>query len=224
MGKKYTYDYPMPSVTVDLVIFRVFNGNLEVLLIQRKHPPYKDFFALPGGYVEQDEDLQDAAARELMEETNLKDVYLEQLYTFGAPDRDPRGRVISVAYFALITSDKEIKAGDDAASASWIKVEVAECGKDVLAFDHGNIFRMALERLRNKIWYTPIAFKLVPNKFTIAQLKVVYEAILGEKLDWPNFRKRLMNRGLLKEASGVAVGTGKKAHRPARLYMLAKKG
>jgi len=212
---EHNYDaskYEKPSVTVDILIFTVRNNGLNVLLIKRKTWPFKDFWANPGGFVEMDESLEETALRELKEETGVENVYLEQLYTFGSPKRDPRTRVISVAYYALVRSDfVKIKAATDAADAKWFPVD----SLPNLAFDHEEIMRYALDRIRNKIEYTNIAFQLLPEKFTLSELQNVYEIILGKKIDKRNFRKKVKEIGLLKPLSENKM---EGAHRPAQLF------
>jgi 8-oxo-dGTP diphosphatase len=205
-----------PAVTVDVVIFSLRDGDLKVLLIRRAAPPFKGKWAIPGGYVHPDEALDEAAQRELEEETGLPDVYLEQLYTFGAPKRDPRGRVITVAYFALVSDDVTVRAGDDAAEAAWHSVyDLPD-----LAFDHAEILSYALQRLRYKLEYTAVGFELLPNEFTLTELQTAYEIVLGEKLDKRNFRRRILEAGILAETSKYREGEGQ--GRPAQLYRYKK--
>jgi 8-oxo-dGTP diphosphatase len=205
-----------PAVTVDVVIFSLRDGDLKVLLIRRAAPPFKGKWAIPGGYVHPDEALDEAAQRELEEETGLPDVYLEQLYTFGAPKRDPRGRVITVAYFALVSDDVTVRAGDDAAEAAWHSVyDLPD-----LAFDHDEILSYALQRLRYKLEYTAVGFELLPNEFTLTELQTAYEIVLGEKLDKRNFRRRILEAGILAETSKYREGEGQ--GRPAQLYRYKK--
>jgi len=208
----YIYEYPHPAVTTDIVIFTIRQDELKVLLIKRALPPFQREWALPGGFVNLDESLEAGARRELEEETGVKGVYLEQLYTFGAPDRDPRERVITVAYYALIPSDKiEIRAASDAEGVSWFGMhEVPD-----LAFDHGHILKAAHERLAAKLEYSTIAFQFMPQAFTLTDLQQVYELILGEPVDKRNFRKRILSLNLITE-TGKERKTG--AHRPAKLY------
>src|SRR5438876_559217 len=190
----YTYKYPRPALTVDCVVFGYDEGELKVLLIQRGLEPFKGRWALPGGFVRVDETLDKAARRELDEETGLKDVFLEQLYTFGAVDRDPRERVVSVAYYALVKlSDHRAKAATDAASAEWFPISKVP----KLAFDHADILATALTRLKGKVRYQPIGFELLPPKFTLSQLQHLYEAVLGSELDKRTFRKNVLSFGLL---------------------------
>ena len=205
-----------PAVTVDVVIFSLRDSDLKVLLIRRAAPPFKGKWAIPGGYVHPDEALDEAAQRELEEETGLPDVYLEQLYTFGAPKRDPRGRVITVAYFALVSDDVTVRAGDDAAEAAWHSVyDLPD-----LAFDHDEILSYALQRLRYKLEYTAVGFELLPNEFTLTELQTAYEIVLGEKLDKRNFRRRILEAGILAETGKYREGEGQ--GRPAQLYRYKK--
>jgi 8-oxo-dGTP diphosphatase len=199
-------------VTVDLVIFTIRDDALHVLLIQRGVPPFEGQWALPGGFVRPGESLEGAALRELEEEAGVRDIYLEQLYSFGDPDRDPRGRVVTVAYYALVGADRtSLAAGSDASAARWWPVK----DHAPLAFDHDRILAYAIERLRNKLEYTTVGFQLLPKKFTLTQLQLVYEAILGRRLDKRNFRRKMELLGILtplKEWSRDA------RTRPAQLY------
>jgi 8-oxo-dGTP diphosphatase len=204
------------SVTVDIVIFTIVEGQMRVLLVKRAIPPFEKEFALPGGFVHEDESLEDAARRELVEETGTKDVYLEQLYSFGDVGRDPRGRVVTVAYYALIARDKSpLLAGSDAAEAQWFPVD----DLPQLAFDHERIVNYALLRLRNKLEYTTVGFELLPHKFTLSQLQSMYEAILGKGLDKRNFRRRIETLGLVKPLKEWQY-TGRK---PAQLYTFVQR-
>jgi 8-oxo-dGTP diphosphatase len=204
-------------VTVDLVIFTIRDAGLHVLLIRRGVPPFEGRWALPGGFVREGEALEAAALRELEEEAGVRDVYLEQLYTFGEPGRDPRGRVITVAYYALIAADAAtLAAGTDAEAARWWSTR--EC--PALAFDHGRILAYALERLRNKLEYTTVGFQLLPEKFTLTQLQQVYEVILGRRLDKRNFRRKM---GLLGILSPLKEWRREGPARPARLYRFSAK-
>lgn len=192
----YSYEYPRPALTVDCVLFGwdLNASNLQILLIERKNDPYANHWALPGGFVDMDETTEQAALRELEEETGVKDVFLEQLYTFSGVERDPRGRVVSVAYFALIQpSAHKIIAASDAKNARWFSVN----DLPPLAFDHDLIIQTAFERLRGKVRYQPIGFELLPEKFTLPQLQSLYEAILGGALDKRNFRKEILRTELL---------------------------
>lgn len=208
--------YERPSVTVDVVLFAFTDGDLQVLLIRRKNRPYVDHWAIPGGFVGIGESLDEAAQRELLEETGIQDVYLEQLYTFGDPDRDPRTRVITVAYFALVGADdaRRPRPGDDAAEARWWPVYDLPS----LAFDHDRILGYALKRLRWKLEYTALGFLLLPDSFTLSELQTVYETVLHEKLDKRNFRRKILAADVLEDTGEVREGT---QHRPAKLYRFA---
>ena len=219
--------YPRPSVTVDLLIFTVLDADLKVLLIRRGAPPFQGSWALPGGFVNvregrknQGEDLEHAAHRELAEETGLPHgrVFLEQLYTFGKAGRDPRGRVITVAYYALVRPGLVplVKAGTDAAEARWVSVSEELSGYE-LAFDNDEILTTGLERIRGKIDYAPLAFELVPDTFTVAELRAVYEAIKGTAYDAGNFRRRFVRMqtdGIIEQAPGKRHTASK----PASVY------
>ena len=207
-----TYEYPRPALTVDCVVFGLDEDELEVLLVRRGIEPFVGRWALPGGFVRVDETLEDAALRELQEETGLERVFLEQLYTFSAIDRDPRERVVTVAYYALVKlSDHKVKAATDAADAAWFAIsDLPE-----LAFDHAEIFEMALTRLRGKLRWQPIGFELLPKKFTLTQLQRMYEVILERPLDKRNFRKKILAMDVLVELDEVQKDV---AHRAARLY------
>lgn len=208
----HTYQYPRAALTVDCVVFGFDGGDLKVLLIQRALEPFKGRWALPGGFVRVDETLDNAARRELEEETGLKNVFLEQLYSFGKMDRDPRERVVSVAYYALVKlSDHRAKAATDAANARWFPVSKIP----KVAFDHAEILAAARDRLTGKVRYQPIGFELLPPKFTLSQLQGLYEAVLETKLDKRNFRKKVLSFGLLVPLKETQM-TGR--HRPAQLF------
>ncbi len=210
-----TYDvsrYERPSVTVDVVIFTLHEKKLNVLLVQRKNWPCEGYWAIPGGFVRMDESLDQAARRELEEETGVQDVYLEQLFTFGAPERDPRTRVISVAYFALISADTQaIRASDESTDVRWFPLEALP---GQLAFDHDHILATAMERLRSKLEYTTLAFQLLPEVFSILELKDIYEQILGEELDKGNFYRKIKDVKVLEDTGLRREGRG----RPTSLY------
>ncbi len=208
----HCYRYPRPALTVDCVVFGFEDSKLNILLIRRGLAPFKGRWALPGGFVNVEESLDDAARRELMEETGLKNVFLEQLGAFGAVDRDPRERVVSVAYYALVKpQDHRTLASTDADAAEWFPLDAVP----PLAFDHQSILVEAIERLRTKIRHRPIGFELLPDKFTLTMLQQLYEAVLDHALDKRNFRKKLLSFDLLiplkeKHREG--------SHRPAQLY------
>ena len=212
--KPYSYEYPRPALAVDCVVFGadLEAERLEILLIERDIEPFEGAWALPGGFVRMDESLEDAAARELAEEAGVKDVFLEQLYSFGTPGRDPRGRVISVAYYALVSPrDHEAIASTDARDARWYPANELP----PLAFDHEEIVASAYERLRGKVRYKPIGFELLPEKFTLSQLQTLYEVILGEPLDKRNFQRKLHKMGILRDTGELQQGV---PHRAARYY------
>lgn len=212
----FTYTHARPALAVDCVIFGL-DDDLKVLLVRRGLEPFAGKWALPGGFVRLDETVDDAAKRELEEETGVRQVFLEQLYTFGAIDRDPRERVVSVAYYALVKlSDHRVQAATDAREAAWFSIDDAT----KLAFDHDEILATAFERLRRKVRYRPIGFELLPAKFTLTQLQRVYEAILDRELDKRNFRKKVLGTGFLIELDEVEQDV---AHRAARLYRFDKK-
>lgn len=215
----YCYEYPRPAVTVDIILFTFAENDLKVLLIERKHDPFAATWALPGGFVEIDEDLEDAALRELAEETNVTEVYLEQLYTFGEPGRDPRTRVITVAYFALLSNDQvarlQIQGASDATHARWWSMY----GLPPLAFDHDRILQYALQRLRWKLEWTALGFLLLPKEFTLSELQKVYETVLNEPLDKRNFRRKILATDVLEETGNIREGD----HRPAKLYRFTAK-
>ncbi len=204
--------YPRPSLTVDCVVFGLDEEGLKVMLIQRGREPFAGRWALPGGFVSMDETLDEAARRELEEETGIDELYLEQLYSFGAVDRDPRGRVVTVAYYALVNlSEQRVRASSDARCAGWFSAsEPPE-----LAFDHDRILSTALERLRGKLRYEPVGFELLPRKFTLTQLQGLYEKILERPLDKRNFRKKVLGSGLIVELGETEQDV---AHRAARLH------
>ncbi|MBI5545707.1 MAG: NUDIX hydrolase [Deltaproteobacteria bacterium] len=210
----FSYPYFHPAVTVDCVVFGLdlAEAELKVMLIRRKLDPYKGSWALPGGFVHEEESLDEAAKRELTEETGLESVWLEQLYTFGAPGRDPRERVISVTYFALLKSaGLRVQASTDAAEAAWFSA----AHPPPLAFDHAKILEKALERLKGKVRYQPIGFELLPPKFTLTQLQRLYEIVLDRPLDKRNFRKKVLATQLLLPLNEKEEGV---AHRAAQLF------
>lgn len=209
----YTYEFPRPSLTVDCVIFGLDTDNLlKILLIRRNLPPFKGQWALPGGFVRLGESLEAAARRELQEETGVENLFLEQLYTFGDLNRDPRERVVTVAYYALVNLwQHRIYPTTDADDAQWFPVS----DQPKLAFDHDQIVQVALQRLKGKVRYEPIGFELLPKKFTLSQLQKLYETILEQKLDKRNFRKKILKMDLLIALEETQVNV---RHRAARLY------
>ena len=208
----YTYEYPRGSLRVDCVVFGFDEGELKVLLIRRGLAPFRGKWALPGGFVRVDETLDAAARRELAEETALTKIFLEQLYTFGAVDRDPRERVVSVAYYALVKlAEHPATGGTDASEAGWFPA----AHPPALAFDHAQILAAARARLCAKVRYEPIGFELLPRKFTLSQFQHLYEAVLQTPLDKRNFRKKLLGMGLLEPLEEYERAG---AHRPAQLF------
>lgn len=213
----YTYEFERPNLAVDCVVFGLDEEDLKIILIQRDLSPFKGKWAVPGGFVHTGESLEDAAKRELREETGVEDVFLEQLYTFGDVKRDPRERVVSVAYYALVNlRDHEIRAATDARNAAWFSVD----DLPPLAFDHNHIVNVALRRLKGKVRYEPIGFELLPEKFTLTELQRMYEKILDQNIDKRNFRKKILGMGLLRELDEVQMDV---AHRAARLYKFDEK-
>lgn len=193
---KYCYKYPRPSVTTDCVIFGFDKEGLSVLLVQRGIDPYKGCWAFPGGFLQMDEDAETGARRELLEETGFQTNSIEQFGTFSAVNRDPRGRVITIAYYALVRKG-EVKGGDDAADARWFPVD----DMPLLAFDHDHIFRKALHTLKEKIHFKPIGFDLLPEVFTMPQLQYLYESVLEVKFDRRNFSSKMLKAGILSEVN-----------------------
>jgi len=192
--KKYTYDYPRPAVTVDCVIFGFDKNQLKVLLTKWAIEPFLGKWAFPGGFIQEDENADDCALRKLQEEAGLKDIFLEQLYTFSDLARDPRGRVISIAYYALVRPDAyTLEAGVDIDAVQWFGIDE----KLDLAFDHKQILNTAIQRLRGKIRYQPIGFELLPKQFTLPDLHNLYETVLQRSIDRGNFRKKILSMGLL---------------------------
>lgn len=208
--QKYVYDYPRPMVATDCVIFGFDGEKLQVLLVKRAEEPYKDCWVLPGGFIKMEESAEDSAKSMLFSKTGLKDTYIEQFHTFTAPNRDLRGRVISIAYYALVRK-QEVKEGANAASADWFSLsDLPE-----LYFDHKQILDMALERLRERIMFKPVGFELLPEKFTMRELQNLYEAILGVEFDRRNFSKKILHVGLLIDLEETSWPTPK---RGAKLY------
>jgi len=212
-----SYEHPRPALTTDCVVFGLDEEDLKILLIRRGIPPFEGRWALPGGFARVGESIEATARRELHEETGLKKVFLEQLYTFGDPDRDPREHVVTVAYFALVNlSEHVLRASTDASDAAWFSIDDVPS----LAFDHDRILAAAHERLRGKIVYQPIGFELLPRKFPVRLLQSMYEKILDRPLDKRNFRKKILSMGILEELDEIETDV---AHRAARLYRFDKK-
>jgi 8-oxo-dGTP diphosphatase len=215
--KPYCYTHPHPAVTTDSAVFTIRDDALHLLLIRRGKPPFAGTWALPGGFLDIDEDLQTCAERELVEETGLTGLYLEQLCTFGTVDRDPRERVISVAYLALApVGELRVQAGDDAADARWFRLDALPA----LAFDHAEIVAMAHRRLVGKLDYSTIAFQFLPATFTLGELQRVYEILVDAEIDKRNFRKWALALEQI-EATGEMRRRGN--YRPARLYRLTER-
>jgi len=213
----YCYEYPHPAVTTDVVLFTIREHRLQILLIRRGGEPFKGHWALPGGFLGIDEDLEEGALRELEEETGVSGVYLEQLRTYGKPERDPRERVISVAYYALAPSERfQLQAASDAAEASWFAIGELP----TLAFDHDEIIRTAHERLVAKLDYSTIAFQFMPESFTLSELQQVYEILLDAEVDKRNFRKWAL---ALEQIVETGAHRRRGSHRPARLYRLKRR-
>ena len=212
--KKYCYKYPHPAVSTDCVIFGFDGSELQVLLIERGIEPFKGKWAFPGGFLNMDETAGEGAMRELKEETGLENAYIEQFNTYSEPGRDPRERVITIAHYALVRI-QEVKGGDDAAKAQWFPIdEVPQ-----LAFDHDKILRDAMRKLRERIHFEPIGFELLPEKFTMRELQILYESILGVKFDRRNFAKKMMHYELLNQLDETVRPTAK---RDALLYSFNK--
>lgn len=210
MDKSYTYRYPHPAVATDCTIFGFDGTKLKVLLIKRGCEPYVGKWAFPGGFLRMDESAEEGAARELKEETHLTVTHIEQFHCFSDPDRDPRERIISIAFFALVRT-REVCGGDDAKEARWFAMDEIPH----LAFDHEQILRMALSKLRERIHFQPIGFELLPEKFTLKQLQMLYEAILGVHFDRRNFAKKMLHLDILIPLEETTWPTPK---REARLY------
>ncbi|MDE5846789.1 MAG: NUDIX hydrolase [Muribaculaceae bacterium] len=208
--KKYCYKYPHPAVTTDCVIFGFDGEELKVLLIERGITPYKGHWAFPGGFLNPNETAEEGARRELREETGLDSAHIEQLRTYSTPDRDPRERVITIAYIALVRI-QDVRGGDDAADAGWFPVE----NVPPLAFDHGEILRDALRRLRERIYFYPLGYELLPEKFTLKELQTLYEAVLGVQFDRRNFAKKMQRLDILTQLDETVWPTPK---REAKLY------
>ncbi len=223
--------FPKPSVTVDLVLMSVSDASLTALLQKRTSSPFKGRWALPGGFVQIDESLDQAAERILADKARMEGAWIEQLYTFGSPRRDPRGRVITVAYFALLPHHQLAQARHKAVDLTIAKLDIPWPGEEgdpvtahgdnakplSLAFDHADVLTMAIKRLRGKLDYSKVAFALLPDRFTLRQLQHVHETILGQSLNKPAFRRRMLDTGWLEATGQRETGTG---FRPAELFRL----
>jgi 8-oxo-dGTP diphosphatase len=205
----FTYAFARPALAVDCVVFGYRSEQLMLLCIERGEPPFEGKWALPGGFVHIDETLDRAAERELVEEAGLKLGYLEQLYTFGALERDPRERVVTVAYVALVKPEQEPRASTDAKRAAWFDVRE----RPPLAFDHESIVLRGLERLRSKVRYRPIGFGLLEETFTLSELQRLYEVIVGRALDKRNFRKKILKLGFIVPTDQKERGVARRAAR-----------
>jgi len=214
MGKGEVKEFLHPYVTVDVLIFSIVGGDLSVLLIRRSSPPHEMMFAIPGVFVQMEESLDEAASRAISTKGGLSGIYLEQLYSFGQPNRDSRGRVVSVSYFALVPEDKITRVDDGEHVVKWLPVRKLPR----LAFDHNQMVEIGISRLRSKLAYSSIAVGLMPKSFSLSELQRTYELILGEALDKRNFRKKIISLDLLHE-TGREVG---KRRRPAVLYSFKK--
>ncbi len=210
----HSYEFPRPGLTVDAVVFGVDleQRDLQVLLVRRRLEPFAGTWALPGGYVHEGEGLEAAVRRELGEETGVTELYLEQLYTFGEPGRDPRGHVVTVAYYGLVKLlEQHLAAATDAADVGWFALDDTPS----LAFDHAAILALAQERLRSKVRWRPVGFELLPERFTLGQLQRLYEILLEREVDKRNFRKKILSMDILLDTGEVEKDV---AHRAARLY------
>ena len=215
--EKYLYEYPRPAVTTDCVIFGFDEDELKVLLIERDIEPYKGFWALPGGFIDINEDAETCARRKLREETALENIYIEQLFTFSSVDRDPRYRVISIAYYALVKlSDYSARAGSCVGHVKWFPLSKIP----ILAFDHAEILETAKQRLKGKIKYQPVGFELLPEKFTLPELHRLYEIVLETSIDRRNFRKKMLGFNLLIDHNEFVKGA---PNRAAKIYSFNKR-
>lgn len=206
----YAYEYPRAAMTSDAVIFSFDGQELQVLLVKRGIEPYQGKWALPGGFLRMNETIEQCAMRELKEETNLDHIYMEQLGTFSDINRDPRGRVITTAFYALVRK-ADVLGGDDAEEAAWFTLS----NVPALAFDHDRILRVATQRLREDLHFRPVGFELLPEKFTIPQLQKLYEAILDIRFDRRNFMKKMLHSDIIDETGEKEEGL---SHRAAAFY------
>lgn len=220
-GSSILSAYETPLVTVDIVLFTVINNTLQVLLIQRKTEPYQEMWAIPGGFIHVGETLEEAAARRLKEETSAENIFLAQLHAFGGPKRDPRARVITVAYYALVSAERlnlETQSPNNSSVGDIQWFSVSDLPE--LAFDHKEILKAALHRLKKQLQSTSVAFQLLPAKFTLTELQRVYELILGKSLDKRNFRKKILSSDILQDTGETKM---EGYHRPAQLYQFVQR-
>lgn len=208
--RRYCYKYPHPAVTTDCVIFGFDGKDLKILLIERGIEPFKGYWAFPGGFLNPDESAEEGALRELKEETGIESPYIEQFHTYSDPNRDPRERVITIAYMALVKI-QDARGGDDAADARWFPVN----NTPKLAFDHDVILRDALSRLRERIHFHPIGYDLLPERFTMKELQTLYESVLGVNFDRRNFAKKMLHLDMLIQLEETIWPTPK---REAKLF------
>jgi 8-oxo-dGTP diphosphatase len=222
--RKHSYDWPRPALTVDIALFTVAgtlqNLRLRVLLIQRGEEPHLGNWALPGGFVRENEDLAEAARRELEEEAGVFGAFLEQVAAIGTPGRDPRGHVVTVLHVGLVAGDRQLDAQGDARAASWFDV-AGPASLPPLAFDHADLLDRALDHLRRRLREAPaFCYELLPDQFTLSELQALTESILGKPLDRRNFRRKIKELDLLTEAGGIRQ---QGRHRPAVLYRFRSK-
>jgi 8-oxo-dGTP diphosphatase len=220
----YASDHPVFYVTVDIAIFTVRDDELRVLMVRRRSAPHQGSLALPGGFVGPDEDILDAARRELGEETGVTDVVLEQLGSYGAPHRDPRGRVVSVAHVAVLPSEVELHAGRGTTEALWVPVVPLLRGDEPIAFDHRQILRSALERVRSKLEYTTLATAFVAEEFTLSELRRVYEVVWGADFDAGNFQRKMRRTEDFVVATGRTRPAAGGRGRPAATFRARERG
>ena len=220
---KFTSEYPVFYVTVDMAILTVHDDELQVLLVKRRNEPYAGKLALPGGFVDPGEDLHEAARRELREETGLTDVVFEQLASYGAPGRDPRGRIVSVAHLAILPEPVSARAGDDASEAGWHPVEPLLRSRSRLGFDHKLILTDAVERVRTKLERTTLATSFMGEEFTLSDLRSVYEVVWGHPLDPGNFQRKVTKtEDFISETGQMRPSQG--PGRPAGLFRARRPG
>ncbi len=220
---RFTSDYPIFFVTVDMAILTVHADQLQVLMVKRRHDPFAGKLALPGGFVDPGEDLHEAARRELQEETGVTDVVFEQLASYGAPDRDPRGRIVSVAHLAILPEPVSARAGDDASEAGWHPVEPLLRSRSRLGFDHKLILRDAVERVRTKLERTTLATSFMAKEFTLSDLRSVYEVVWGHPLDPGNFQRKVTKtEDFITETGRMRPSQG--PGRPAGLFRARRPG